>query len=150
MSDEYGSHVDQKEYPRGTPYKKNPAIIDTYDPNEKPSKPGEGARASDTYGAHYRDPKYQIPRGGVPLTAHGIPESMDLNETERAQARGERNEAPRTPRRVARAAASAGSGTEGRVPRSTASFTPTGTTSRDITRVITRGRSNSRNSRARA
>ena len=38
----------------------------------------------------------------------------------------------------------------GRVPRSTASFTPTGTTSRDITRVITRGRSNSRNSRARA
>ena len=92
MSDEYGSHVDQKEYPRGTPYKKNPAIIDTYDPNEKPSKLGEGARASDTYGAHYRDPKYQIPRGGVPLTAHGIPESMDLNETERARARGERNE----------------------------------------------------------
>ena len=92
MSDEYGSHVDQKEYPRGTPYKKNPAIIDTYDPNEKPARPGEGARVSDVYGAHYRDPKYQIPRGGVALTAHGIPEPEDPNETERAQARGERNE----------------------------------------------------------
>jgi hypothetical protein len=92
MSDEYGSHVDQKEYPRGTPYKKNPAIIDTYDPNEKPAKPGEGARVSDVYGAHYHDPKYQIPRGGVALTAHGIPEPEDPNETERARARGERNE----------------------------------------------------------
>ena len=92
MSDEYGSHVDQKEYPRGTPYKKNPAIIDAYDPNEKPARPGEGARVSDVYGAHYRDPKYQIPRGGVALTAHGIPEPEDPNETERARARGERNE----------------------------------------------------------
>ena len=51
MSDEYGGHVDQAQYPRGSPYRKNPAIIDSYDPNEKPAKPGEGARVSGSSGS---------------------------------------------------------------------------------------------------
>ena len=53
MSDSYGAHADQKQYPRGTPYKKNPNIIDAWDPDEKPKARGEGARVSDVYGAHY-------------------------------------------------------------------------------------------------
>ena len=114
MSDEYGSHVDQKEYPRGTPYKKNPAIIDAYDPNEKPARPGEGARVSDVYGAHYRDPKYQIPAAASrsPRTAspsRRIPTRPNARVLEANATR-----APRTPRRAARAAAWAGSITAGR------------------------------------
>ena len=63
MSDSYGSHADQKAYPRGTPYKKNPNIIDAWDPDEKPKRPGEGARVSDVYGCLlYTSPS---PRDGL-------------------------------------------------------------------------------------
>ena len=91
MSDEYGGHVDQAQYPRGSPYRKNPAIIDSYDPNEKPAKPGEGARVSDAYGAHYRDKNYVVPRGGVALSAHGIPEPVDAAADAENRARGTRS-----------------------------------------------------------
>jgi len=91
MSDEYGGHVDQAQYPRGSPYRKNPAIIDSYDPNEKPAKPGEGARVSDAYGAHYRDKNYVVPRGGVALSAHGIPEPVDATADAENRARGTRS-----------------------------------------------------------
>ena len=96
MSDSYGSHADQKAYPRGTPYKKNPNIIDAWDPDEKPKKPGEGARVSDVYGAHYRDPKYKVPRGGVALSAHGIPDPLDDDEEAERLSSASRNSAART------------------------------------------------------
>ena len=113
MSDSYGSHADQKAYPRGTLYKKNPNIIDAWDPDEKPKRPGEGARVSDVYGAHYRDPKYKVPRGGVALSAHGIPDPLDDDDEAEAsrprpgtqprgrQAQGwERHRGNRLPRRA--------------------------------------------------
>ena len=96
MSDSYGSHADQKAYPRGTPYKKNPNIIDAWDPDEKPKRPGEGARVSDVYGAHYRDPKYKVPRGGVALSAHGIPDPVDDDEEAERLGSASRNTAART------------------------------------------------------
>lgn len=96
MSDSYGSHADQKAYPRGTPYKKNPNIIDAWDPDEKPKRPGEGARVSDVYGAHYRDPKYKVPRGGVALSAHGIPDPLDDDDEAERLSSASRNTAART------------------------------------------------------
>ena len=75
MSDEYGGRGPGA-VPARFPYRKNPAIIDSYDPNEKPAKPGEGARVSDAYGAHYRD-RIRRPPGGGRASAHGIPEPVD-------------------------------------------------------------------------
>lgn len=96
MSDSYGAHADQKQYPRGTPYKKNPNIIDAWDPDEKPKARGEGARVSDVYGAHYRDPTYKAPRGGVALSAHGIPSVNDDDDDAERNAASARNTATRT------------------------------------------------------
>ena len=41
MSDEYGSHNDHSRYPNAYAHKKNPNIIESYDPNEVKPKIGE-------------------------------------------------------------------------------------------------------------
>ena len=56
MSDEYGPHNDHSRYPNAYAHKKNPNIIESYDPNEVKPKIGEGAGGGATIGAHYRDP----------------------------------------------------------------------------------------------
>ena len=87
MSDEYGSKYDHTVYPNKFEHKKNPNIIESYDPNEVKPKIGEGARVSDAYGAHYRDPNYRPPRGGVPLSNHAPMPEFILNKVKEAKAR---------------------------------------------------------------
>ena len=87
MSDEYGSHNDHSRYPNAYTHKKNPNIIESYDPNEVKPKIGEGARVSDAIGAHYRDPNYRPPRGGVPLSNHAPMPEIISNKVKEARAR---------------------------------------------------------------
>ena len=87
MSDEYGSHNDHSRYPNAYAHKKNPNIIESYDPNEVKPKIGEGARVSDAIGAHYRDPNYRPPRGGVPLSNHAPMPEIISNKVKEARAR---------------------------------------------------------------
>ena len=87
MSDEYGSHNDRGRYPNAYEHKKNPNIIESYNPNEVKPKIGEGARVSDAIGAHYRDPNYRPPRGGVPLSNHAPMPEIISNKVKEARAK---------------------------------------------------------------
>ena len=87
MSDEYGLHNDHSRYPNAYEHKKNPHIIESYDPHEVRPKIGEGARVSDAIGAHYRDPNYRPPRGGVPLSNHAPMPEFISNKVKEARAR---------------------------------------------------------------
>lgn len=113
MSDEYGSHNDHSRYPNAYAHKKNPNIIESYDPNEVKPKIGEGARVSDAIGAHYRDPNYRPPRGGVPLSNHAPMPEIISNKVKEARAREAAARAEALEAETSASAASRGAGPGG-------------------------------------